>query len=127
MDFSFTDEQQLLQDSIRRYLETSYTLEHRAGILASEAGWSTTTWAELAELGLLALDIDEADGGIGAGPVGTMLVAQAIGAALDRRHARGRWLAIAGVEVVRLPRPDGALAACERACRRWRRCVHGRS
>ena len=82
MDFSFTDEQQLLQDSIRRYLETSYTLEHRAGILASEAGWSATTWAELAELGLLALDIDEADGGIGAGPVGTMLVAQAIGAAL---------------------------------------------
>ena len=51
MDFSFTDEQQLLQDSIRRYLETSYTLEHRAGILASEAGWSATTWAELAARG----------------------------------------------------------------------------
>ncbi|MEF9979559.1 MAG: acyl-CoA dehydrogenase family protein [Thermomonas sp.] len=82
MDFSFTDEQQMLQDSIRRYLETSYGLEHRAGILANEAGWSTTTWAELADLGLLALDIDEADGGIGAGPVGTMLVSQATGAGL---------------------------------------------
>lgn len=82
MDFSFTDEQQLLQDSIRRYLESSYTLEHRAGILASESGWSATVWHELADLGLLALDIDEADGGIGAGPVGTMLVAQAIGAGL---------------------------------------------
>ena len=82
MDFSFTDEQQLLQDSIRRYLESSYWLEHRAGILASESGWSATTWRELADLGLLALDIDEADGGIGAGPVGTMLVAQAIGAGL---------------------------------------------
>ena len=82
MDFSFTDEQQMLQDSIRRYLETSYGLEHRAGILANEAGWSATTWAELADLGLLALDIDEADGGIGAGPVGTMLVSQATGAGL---------------------------------------------
>lgn len=82
MDFSFTDEQQMLQDSIRRYLDTSYSLEHRAGILASDSGWSATTWSELAELGLLALDIDEADGGIGAGPVGTMLVSQAIGAGL---------------------------------------------
>jgi alkylation response protein AidB-like acyl-CoA dehydrogenase len=82
MDFSFTEEQQMLQDSIRRYLETSYGLEHRAGILASEAGWSRSTWTELADLGLLALDIDEADGGIGAGPVGTMLVSQAIGAGL---------------------------------------------
>ena len=77
MDFSFTEEQLMLQDSIRRYLETSYALEHRAGILASDAGWSAATWAELADLGLLALDIDEADGGIGAGPVGTMLVSQA--------------------------------------------------
>ena len=82
MDFSFTDEQQLLQDSIRRYLESSYTIEHRAGILASGSGWSATTWAELADLGLLALDIDEADDGIGAGPVGMMLAAQAIGAGL---------------------------------------------
>ncbi|GHC06792.1 acyl-CoA dehydrogenase family protein [Thermomonas carbonis] len=82
MDFSFTDEQQMLQDSIQRYLESSYTLEHRAGILAGNAGWSQSTWNELAELGLLALDIDEADGGIGAGPVGTMLASQTIGAGL---------------------------------------------
>ncbi len=82
MHFSFTEEQQMLQDSIQRYLETSYGLEHRAGILASQSGWSTTTWAELADLGLLALDIDETDGGIGAGPVGTMLVSHATGAGL---------------------------------------------
>lgn len=82
MDFSLTEEQQMLQESVRRYLESSYTLEHRAGILAGESGWSATTWAELADLGLLALDMDEADGGIGAGPVGTMLVAQTTGAGL---------------------------------------------
>lgn len=81
MDFSYTEEQQMLQDSIRRYLESGYSLEHRAQSLAG-AGWSPKTWAELAELGLLALDIDEADGGIGAGPVGTMLVSQATGAGL---------------------------------------------
>ena len=82
MDFSFTEEQQMLQDSIRRFLATDYTLEHRARILQGEPGWSSKTWADLAELGLLALDVDEADGGIGAGPVGTMLVSQATGAGL---------------------------------------------
>ena len=82
MDFSFTEEQQMLQESIRRYLESGYSLEHRAGAVAAEDGWSRDTWSSLAELGLLALDIDEDDGGIGAGPVGTMLVAEATGAGL---------------------------------------------
>ena len=82
MDFSFTEEQQMLQDSIRRYLESGYSLEHRAKILAGDDGWSPQAWRELADLGLLALDVDEADGGIGAGPVGTMLVSQATGAGL---------------------------------------------
>ena len=67
MDFSFTEEQQMLQESIRRYLESGYTLEHRAKAVAGD-GWSPTTWRELADLGLLALDVDEADGGMGAIP-----------------------------------------------------------
>src|SRR5690606_24595951 len=82
MDFSFTEEQQMLQDSIRRYLGSDYTLEHRAMILAGDEGWSPAGWRALAELGVLALDVDEADGGIGAGPVGTMLVSQETGAGL---------------------------------------------
>lgn len=82
MDFSFTEEQQMLQESTRRYLESGYTLERRAKVMAGEGGWSPDTWSGLAELGLLALDVDEADGGIGAGPVGVMLVAQATGGCL---------------------------------------------
>src|SRR5690606_24274425 len=49
---------------------------------AGDEGWSPRTWTDLAGLGLLALDVDEDDGGIGAGPVGTMLVSQATGAGL---------------------------------------------
>ena len=82
MDFSFTEEQQMLLDTTRRYLDASYSLEIRARVIAGEIGWSPTTWSGLAELGLLALDVDEADGGIGAGPVGSMLVSQAMGAAM---------------------------------------------
>jgi alkylation response protein AidB-like acyl-CoA dehydrogenase len=82
MDFAFTDEQQMLQDTTRRYLAREYSFEKRAGILASPEGWSRDTWQALAELGLLAMDIPEQDGGIGAGAFGVMLVAQAAGESL---------------------------------------------
>jgi alkylation response protein AidB-like acyl-CoA dehydrogenase len=82
MDFSFTEEQQMLQDTTRRFLARDYSFDKRASILTSPEGWSRDTWHALAELGLLAMDIPEQDGGIGAGPVGVMLVAQAAGESL---------------------------------------------
>ncbi|MDQ6680485.1 MAG: acyl-CoA dehydrogenase [Pseudomonadota bacterium] len=82
MDFAYTDEQQMLQDTPRRYLASEYGFDKRSGVLASPAGWSRDIWQALAELGLLAMDIPEQDGGIGAGPVGVMLVAQAAGESL---------------------------------------------
>ena len=79
MDFSYSDEQQMLLDTTQRFLASEYTFEHRQRLLESDEGWSREVWKQLAELGLLAVDIPENDGGIGAGPVGVMLVAQAIG------------------------------------------------
>jgi len=82
MDFSFTDEQQMLLDTTRRFIAERYDFEYRNRVRASEAGWSRETWDGLADLGVLALNIPEADGGIGAGPVGSMLVGNAIGEGL---------------------------------------------
>jgi alkylation response protein AidB-like acyl-CoA dehydrogenase len=79
MDFSFNDEQQMLLDTTQRFLASEYTFEQRHQLLESETGWSREIWKQLAELGLLAVDIAETDGGIGAGPVGVMLVSQAFG------------------------------------------------
>ncbi len=79
MDFSFNDEQQMLLDTTQRFLGREYSFEQRHKLLESEAGWSREVWKQLGDLGLLALDIPEADGGIGAGPVGVMLVSQAVG------------------------------------------------
>ena len=79
MDFSFSDEQQMLLDTTQRFLASEYSFEQRRKLLESEPGWSRETWTRLAELGLLTVDIPEDDGGIGAGPVGVMLVAQAAG------------------------------------------------
>jgi hypothetical protein len=82
MDFNFTDEQQLLADTVRRFARESYSFEARREILRSGDGWSREVWSELANLGLTALNVPEQYGGLGAGPVETMLVMNALGEAL---------------------------------------------
>lgn len=82
MDFNFTEEQQLLADTVKRFVREDYTFERRREIIASPEGWSREVWAKLAELGLTALNVPEAHGGLNAGPVETMLVMNAIGEGL---------------------------------------------
>ncbi|MEY4563353.1 MAG: hypothetical protein RLZZ618_2630 [Pseudomonadota bacterium] len=82
MDFSFSEEQQQLQDAITRFVQGDYTFERRHGILKSTEGWSREVWKGLADLGVLAMLIPEDDGGLGYGPVETQLAFQALGPAL---------------------------------------------
>jgi alkylation response protein AidB-like acyl-CoA dehydrogenase len=82
MDFAFTSEQQLLADTARRYVTEQYTFEQRKRILASAAGYSAAVWKDFAELGFLGLNVPEEHGGLGAGPVETLLLAGAIGEGL---------------------------------------------
>jgi alkylation response protein AidB-like acyl-CoA dehydrogenase len=79
MDFSFNEEQRMLLDTTRRFIAERYGFEYRNRVRASADGWSREVWAQLAELGLLAVNIPEPEGGIGAGPIGTLLVGNAIG------------------------------------------------
>lgn len=82
MDFSFTEEQRQLEDTVRRFVAKDYAFEQRRAIPDSAAGWSREAWQALADLGLLALNVPEAHGGLGAGPVDTMLAMNALGPAL---------------------------------------------
>jgi hypothetical protein len=85
MDFSFTEEQTLLADSVRRYLDDRYSFEGRKQWLKgmSEGGaHSPTVWSELAGLGVLALLVPEPEGGLGGGAFETLVVAQALGSSL---------------------------------------------
>lgn len=82
MDFNFSEEQQLLADTVRRFTRENYSFEKRRDILAADAGWSREVWNELAALGLTALNVPEEHGGLNAGPVDTMLVMNALGEAL---------------------------------------------
>lgn len=82
MDFDLSDEQRLLKESVERFVVDRYDFERRKGFIASEEGWSRENWSQFAELGLLAVPFSEEDGGIGGGPVETMIVMEAFGRGL---------------------------------------------
>ncbi|HEY4365819.1 MAG TPA: acyl-CoA dehydrogenase family protein [Steroidobacteraceae bacterium] len=82
MDFSFTAEQQLLADTVQRFVRENYSFDTRRAILTSVPGWSRDVWQDLAALGLTALNVPEEHGGLNGGPVDTMLVMNALGAGL---------------------------------------------
>ena len=82
MDFNFTAEQQLLADTVQRFVRENYPFEARREILKSQPGWSREAWQSLAGLGLTALNVPEEHGGLNAGPVDTMLVMNALGQGL---------------------------------------------
>lgn len=79
MDFDYTEEQQMLQDAIGRFLEKNYTFEQRREIVASRIGYSPTVWEGMAALGLLGVPVAAHAGGFGGGGVETMIVMEALG------------------------------------------------
>ena len=82
MDFSFSEEQSLLQDSIQRFIQKSYTFEERQKLIQTEEGFSRDNWATFAELGWLGLPFTEEDGGFGGTPVDTMIMLEEFGKGL---------------------------------------------
>jgi pimeloyl-CoA dehydrogenase small subunit len=82
MDFDLSDEQRLLKDSVNGLIEKEYGFEQRKAYAKEPLGYSQARWAQFAELGLLALPFAEAQGGIGATPVETMIVMEAFGRGL---------------------------------------------
>ena len=82
MDLDYTEEQVLLQDAVRRLLAERYPFDARRALIADPRGWSAALWGQLAEMGLLAATFAEADGGLGGGPVESLIIAEALGGAL---------------------------------------------
>ena len=82
MDFSFTEEQSLLQDSVQRFVQNSYEFEARQKLIKTEEGFSRDNWSSFAELGWLALPFAEESGGFGGTAVETMIVMEEFGKGL---------------------------------------------
>ncbi|OGA15754.1 MAG: hypothetical protein A3I63_05170 [Betaproteobacteria bacterium RIFCSPLOWO2_02_FULL_66_14] len=82
MNFDYSEEQQLLADSVRRFLAKDYDFETRKKIVASDEGCSAEAWATLAEMGVTGLPLPAEFGGFGGGAVDLMGVMEAFGDAL---------------------------------------------
>ena len=82
MDFSLSEEQAMLADSISRFIDTDYDFDTRQKIAASDGGFSPKMWRTFAELGWTAVPFAESDGGLDGGPVELMLMMEQFGRGL---------------------------------------------
>jgi alkylation response protein AidB-like acyl-CoA dehydrogenase len=79
MDFTFTDEQTMLRESLVRYLQRHATFAGRQELLRGDRPYSTETWQHFAELGLLALPFAEDVGGAGGSVVDLVAIGEPFG------------------------------------------------
>lgn len=79
MDFSFTEEQTLLRNTVQSLLSDKYDFDTRRKVAKSADGWRPEIWAQFAELGLLAAPFSEEMGGLGGGAIETMIVMEEFG------------------------------------------------
>jgi len=82
MDFNFKEEQLQLADALKRWIARDYDVDQGRAIAASGAGTSDAAWRQMAELGLLALPVPEAQGGFDGGASDMFLVMQELGRGL---------------------------------------------
>jgi alkylation response protein AidB-like acyl-CoA dehydrogenase len=82
MDFSLSEVQSMLTDSIEKFVANDYDFETRQKYAASDSGFSTEVWRTFAELGWTAVPFSEDDGGFNGGPIDTMVMMQLFGRAL---------------------------------------------
>jgi alkylation response protein AidB-like acyl-CoA dehydrogenase len=82
MDFELSAEQQMLANSLSRWLQSNYTFEQRREYARQAHGFSHERWRELAELGLLGINVPPESKGLGGTPADTFIVMQLLGRAL---------------------------------------------
>ena len=79
MDFTFTEDQLLFQDEVKKFLVNEVTPENIRASWETETGRSDELWAQLAEMGLTGFTVPEEFGGLGMTAVDFILLAQECG------------------------------------------------
>ena len=82
MDFSLNEVQEMLADSIDKFIENEYAFDTRQRYAASESGYSADVWAMIAELGWTAVPFSEDDGGFDGDQRDIMVIMQRFGRGL---------------------------------------------
>jgi alkylation response protein AidB-like acyl-CoA dehydrogenase len=80
MDFSYTETQDMLRDTLARFLADTYDFETRKKMLAAPEGRDPGIWRALAtELGILGAPFAEEHGGLGGGALENMIMMEELG------------------------------------------------
>ena len=82
MNFNLSEEQTLLKDSVSKFVMNDYDYETRTKHTQMEKGFNPDTWQTFAELGWLCVPFSEEDGGIGGGPIESMIMMEEFGKGL---------------------------------------------
>lgn len=84
MDFSLSEEQVLLRDSVDKYVSENCGVDRHRALCAAQQGFDQATWQQFAELGWLSLPFGEEMGGFAGGATDVMVVSEALGKGLVR-------------------------------------------
>jgi len=79
MDFALSEEQELLADSLRRFLEKECPITRVRDLVAEEPGRDGGVWKALCELGVAGLLVPEEHGGSGLGLLDAAVAAECLG------------------------------------------------
>ncbi len=82
MNFDFSEEQQMVRDSIARFVQDDYDWDVRRAIVASDTGMNAAHWQTFAELGWLSIPFAEEEGGFGGNIVDTSVIMEELGKGL---------------------------------------------
>ena len=80
--FTLDENQRMLAESARKYIERGYDKAVRAASLADPRGCAPLRWNEFAEMGWLALPLPEAEGGLGGSLADMCVLAEELGRGL---------------------------------------------
>lgn len=93
MDFHHNEDQRMLAETLRRYLQQRYPIDVRHRISASGEGWSRSQWAALADMGVVGALFDEATHGFGGTGFDIAVVFEQLGRALSVEPFLGTLMA----------------------------------
>jgi|TARA_B100001540_G_scaffold31127_1_gene27105 alkylation response protein AidB-like acyl-CoA dehydrogenase len=82
MDFTFNEEQTMIQDQVEQFIQKEYDWETRQELSNSDLGFGTHNWKTFAELGWLGIAVSEKNGGFGGSCIETMLIMEEFGKGL---------------------------------------------
>ncbi len=82
MNFDLTEEQQMIQDQVSKFVANESPVERFRKLRDTEQGWDPKMWAQMAEQGWLAIAIPEEQGGFGGSFVDLAIILEQLGRGL---------------------------------------------